>query len=54
MTAVDTNVLPGWDVLDRAARVQGSYNLSFWDAMIIAGPYSLIDGLQIVNPFKPS
>lgn len=62
-----TTILPGWDNLDQAGRLMSSYNLSFWDAMIIAAcleggvarlysedfdAYPRVDGLEIVNPFK--
>ncbi|MGA9995949.1 MAG: PIN domain-containing protein, partial [Pyrinomonadaceae bacterium] len=29
-------ILPTWNVMDRAAQLLKSYQLSFWDAMIIA------------------
>jgi predicted nucleic acid-binding protein len=60
-------VLPGWGVLDKAETLLTRYNLSFWDAMIVAASleagvtrlysedleaYPHVDGLEIVNPFK--
>lgn len=53
--------------MDRAEQLLNRYNLSFWDATIIAAcleggvtrlytedfdAYSDVDGLEIVNPFK--
>lgn len=64
-----STLLPSWSVLDQAQRLLGNYSLSFWDAMIIAAcleggvtrlysedfdAYPLVDGLEIVNPFKVS
>lgn len=58
--------LPDWTVMDRAEEVSQRFNLSFWDAMIVAlcletgvtrlysedfDAYQQIDGLQLVNPF---
>lgn len=58
--------LPGWDCLDRAEKLVGSYSLSHWDSLLIAASpeagvtrlysedfssYSRIDGLEVVNPF---
>lgn len=63
-----TTLLPGWGVLDGAGRLQGRYNFSFWDGMIVAAcldggvsrlysedfdAYPRVDGLEIVNPFRP-
>jgi len=59
-------VLPTWSVLDRAENLINHFNLSYWDAMIVAAcleanvktlytedfGYSNIDGLSIINPFK--
>ena len=54
--------------MDRAELLLNRYSLSFWDAMIIAAcleggverlysedfdAYPTINGLEIVNPFKP-
>ena len=62
-----TTTLPSWGILDQTERLLSGYSLSFWDAMIIAASlegditrlysedfdaYPLIDGLEIVNPFK--
>jgi len=62
-----TLILPAWGVVDRAEALQGSYSLSFWDAMVIAASleggvsrlysedfdaYPRVNGLEIVNPFK--
>jgi predicted nucleic acid-binding protein len=61
-----TTILPTWAVLDKAEDVGNRFNLSFWDAMIVAAcleggvtrlysedfdAYAQIDGLQLVNPF---
>ena len=61
-----TPMLPTWKVLDRAEQLMASYNLSSWDALIIAACleggvtrlYSedfdnsvAATGLEIVNPF---
>jgi predicted nucleic acid-binding protein len=61
-----TTVLPGWDVLDRAAKLLGKYSLSFWDALLLGAcleagvtriysedlsTYPRINGLECVNPF---
>ena len=60
-------VLPDWTVLDRAELLRKSYNLSFWDAVLIAAclqggvhklysedfdAYARIDSLELVNPFR--
>ncbi len=60
-------LLPSWSILDRGEQLLKRYNLSFWDATIIAAcleggvkcvysedfdAYSNVDGLKIVNPFK--
>lgn len=62
-----TTILPNWGILDQIERLLSSYSLSFWDAMIIAAcleggitrlysedfdAYPLINGLEIVNPFR--
>lgn len=62
-----TTLLPGWNVLDRAQNLLGSYSLSFWDAMIMAAcleggvarlysedfdAYPRLDGLEIINPLR--
>ncbi|HKQ07125.1 MAG TPA: PIN domain-containing protein [Blastocatellia bacterium] len=59
--------LPRWAVLQRAETLQNRYNLSIWDAMIVAacleggvaylyskdfGAYSQIESLTLINPFK--
>ena len=59
-------VLPSWSVMDRAETLLASYNLSFWDAMIVAAclengikrlysedfdSSAAATGLDIVNPF---
>lgn len=61
-----TTILPTWAVMDKAEDVRQRFNLSFWDAMVIAAcleggvtrlysedfdAYQQIDGLQLVNPF---
>jgi predicted nucleic acid-binding protein len=61
-----TTILPTWGVLDRAETVSQRFNLSYWDAMIVAlcletgvtrlysedfDAYQQIDTLQLVNPF---
>ncbi len=61
-----TTLVPSWSVMDRAERLMASYNLSSWDALIIAACleggvkrlYSedfdnsaATTGLEIVNPF---
>jgi predicted nucleic acid-binding protein len=61
-------LLPTWSVMDRAELLLNRYSLSFWDAMIVAAcleggverlysedfdAYPTINGLEIVNPFKP-
>ncbi len=60
--------LPTWSVLERAEQLMNRFNLSYWDAMIVAAcleanvqtlytedfGYSNIDGLVIVNPFQAS
>ena len=63
-----TALLPGWGVLDGAGQLQGRYNFSFWDGIIVAAyldegvsrlysedfdAYPRVDGLEIVNPFRP-
>ncbi|MSS69861.1 MAG: PIN domain-containing protein [Candidatus Latescibacteria bacterium] len=62
-----TTVLPSWDVLNEAQQLLGRYNLSLWDAMIIAAclkqnisrlysedfdAYPKIDGMEVINPFR--
>lgn len=62
-----TTILPSWSVLDRTEQLLSRYSLSFWDATIIAAcleggiahlysenfdAYPLVDGIEIVNPFK--
>jgi len=62
-------VLPTWSVMDRATQLLTKYQLSFWDAMIIAAclesgvtrlysedfaTSAQAEGLEIVNPFKTS
>lgn len=64
--SVWTTKLPSWAVLDKAEVLGNRFNLSFWDAMIVAAcleggvsmlysedfdAYKQIDGLQLVNPF---
>jgi predicted nucleic acid-binding protein len=59
-------VLPSWDVADRAQQLLDRYNLSYWDAMIVAAcletgvakmysedsfGHDNIEGLELVNPF---
>jgi predicted nucleic acid-binding protein len=61
-----TTILPTWAVMDKAEDVRQRFNLSFWDAMVVAAclengvtrlysedfdAYKQIDGLQLVNPF---
>lgn len=61
-----TTILPTWAVMDRAADIGQRFNLSFWDAMVVAAcleggvtrlysedfdAYKQIDGLQLENPF---
>lgn len=58
--------LPDWAVLDRSAQIMITYNLSNWDALLIAAcleagvrtlysedfrEHDAIDGLTIINPF---
>lgn len=60
-------VLPTWEIMDRAVQLLKSYQLSFWDALIIAAclesavtrlysedfdASAQAEGLEIVNPFK--
>jgi predicted nucleic acid-binding protein len=60
------SILPTWDVIDRAIRLLAKYNLSFWDATLVAacleaGVERLYSenfdasaraaGLEIINPF---
>ncbi|MGR3318320.1 MAG: PIN domain-containing protein [Candidatus Anammoxibacter sp.] len=60
-------VSPGFEVVVLAARLQQKHRFSFWDAMIIQSALSIgckkvftedlqdgfvIDGLEIINPFK--
>lgn len=60
-------VLPSWDVLDRAETLLTKYQLSFWDALIIAAcleggvrrlysedfdASARAEGLEIIDPFK--
>ncbi len=58
--------IPTWSVIDRAENLMNRFNLSHWDAMIVAAcleanvqtlytedfGYTSIDGVAIVNPFK--
>ena len=59
-------ILPSWEVLDRALRLLAKYQLSFWDATLIAAcleagvtrlysedfdASAQAEGLEIVNPF---
>lgn len=61
--------LPSWEIMDRAAQLLKRYQLSFWDALIIAAclesgvtrlysedfdASAQAEGLEIVNPFKTS
>ncbi len=61
-----TTILPTWAVMEKAEDLRQRFNLSFWDAMIVAAcvdggvtrlysedfdAYKQIDGLQLVNPF---
>jgi predicted nucleic acid-binding protein len=61
-----TTILPTWAVMDKAEDVGTRFNLSFWDAMIVAAcleggvtrlysedfdACAQIDNLQLVNPF---
>lgn len=61
-----TTILPTWAVMDKAEDVRQRFNLSFWDAMVVAAcleggvtqlysedfdAYKQIDGLQLINPF---
>jgi predicted nucleic acid-binding protein len=61
-----TTILPTWAVMDKAEDVRQRFNLSFWDAMVIAAcleggvtrlysedfdAYKQVDGLQLINPF---
>jgi predicted nucleic acid-binding protein len=58
--------LPSWEMIDRTARLEQRYSLSWWDRLLVAacleagvktlytedfGAYGDIDGLKIVNPF---
>jgi predicted nucleic acid-binding protein len=62
-------ILPTWSVMDRATQLLRKYQLSFWDAMIIAAcleagvtrlysedfdASAQAEGLEIVNPFVAS
>jgi predicted nucleic acid-binding protein len=61
-----TTILPTWAVIDKSEDIRQRFNLSFWDAMIVAAcmdggvtrlysedfdAYKQIDGVQLVNPF---
>ena len=61
-----TTILPSWEVIIRAEQLLSRYQLSFWDAMVVAaclesgvthlytedmGGNPDIEGLEIVNPF---
>ncbi len=60
-----TTAVPSWDVAERAEELLTRYNLSFWDAMIVAAclesgvtrlysedfDNSAATGLKIINPF---
>lgn len=61
-----TTILPTWSVMDKAEDIRQRFNLSFWDAMVVAAcleggvsrlysedfdAYKQIDGLQLANPF---
>ncbi|HMV46993.1 MAG TPA: PIN domain-containing protein [Blastocatellia bacterium] len=63
-----TTLLPTWDVFDRAGGLRQRFALSLWDSLVVAAcleasvthlysedfdAYKTIDGLQLVNPFKP-
>lgn len=60
--------LPTWQMFQRTETLRQRYHLSFWDALIVSAcleagvtrlysedfdTYKTIDGLQLVNPFKP-
>jgi len=62
-------ILPTWSIMDKATQLLAKYQLSFWDAMIIAAclesgvtrlysedfdASAQAEGLEIVNPFKTS
>ncbi len=59
---------PTWQVYTRADDLRQRFSLSFWDSMIVSAcleagvtrlysedfdAYKTIDGLRLVNPFKP-
>jgi len=61
-----STMLPSWAVMDRAERLLAKYQLSFWDALIIAACLEVgvtrlysedfdssarAEGLEIINPF---
>jgi len=61
-----STMLPSWAVMDRAERLLAKYQLSFWDALIIAAcleggvtrlysedfdSSARAEGLEIINPF---
>ena len=60
-------ILPSWNIMDRAIQLLAKYQLSFWDALIVAAcleggverlysedfdTSAQAEGLEIVNPFK--
>jgi predicted nucleic acid-binding protein len=69
MREVWKTILPTWGVMDRATQLLNKYQLSFWDAMIIAACLEAgvtrlysedfdtsvqTEGIEIVNPFVAS
>jgi predicted nucleic acid-binding protein len=61
-------VAPTWQVFTRAETLRQRYALSFWDSMVVSAAleagvtrlysedfdaYKTIDGLTLINPFKP-
>ena len=58
--------LPTWNIINRAQNLMLRFSLSYWDAMIVAACLEvnvqtlytedfgelIIDGLEIINPFK--
>ena len=61
-----STMLPSWAVMDRAERLLSKYQLSFWDALIVAACLEVgvsrlysedfdssarAEGLEIINPF---
>ena len=67
LTQVWTTLLPTMHILDRAEQLLSRYSLSYWDSLVVAAcleggvrrlytedfdSYPIIDGLEIVNPFK--